>query len=210
MQKIRNVRKGNRTATTSVRLQVVGGSPPEVTIAPQEDAKVLTAATVRIRGSATSSDKFAALNYAWTLARGNLDLQQAASTQLDSTVLALKPYSLTPGAQYTFRLSASDGISTEDGYAEIDIIVASPPVGGFFEVTADGEYAESGRLLNGTALTTVFKYICRNWNADDLPLSYDFRYQDDPPVLDTDDRQETKLLPFAQASSRCGFCSRDR
>ena len=199
----RLIRKGNRTATTSVRLQVVGGSPPEVTIEPQEDSKVLTASTVRIKGSAESSDKFSTLQYSWSLTRGNLDLQEAASTGLGGAVLALKPYSLTPGAQYTFRLAASDGISSEDGYAEIDIAVASPPVGGFFEVTVDGHYAEAGKLVNGTALTSVFQFICKNWNADDLPLSYDFAYQDDPPSLDTDTRQETKLIPFPQASSKC-------
>ena len=55
----------------------------------------------------------------------------AISAQRLTTALALG--SLTPGATYTFRLSATDG-EQQSAYGEVKIVINEPPTSGMFSV----------------------------------------------------------------------------
>ena len=80
----------------------------------------------------------------------------------------LRPLAMTPGAAYTFRLTATDPATGMQGYAEFSTIVNSPPAAGTFNVLP----------TRGLSLQTPFLLNASMWNdeADDYPLKYGFRY----------------------------------
>jgi len=87
------------------------------------------------------------------------------------TVLELG--ALTQGSTYSFRLTAT-ATGTDDvradsvsAFAEVSVLVNSPPSSGLFSATPG----------DGVALQTEFALVCSSWvdDADDLPLKYGFR-----------------------------------
>ena len=113
------------------------------------------------------------------------------STLPTSRTLAVRENVLTPGSQYTFQLTASD--SSGEAFATIVVRVASlPPSGGvcaFFNV--DTFEAEEVKEPEGFAMVHTFAFECSGWNAEDLPLTYSYRYQVAPR---DDDDGEVNLV----------------
>ena len=106
--------------------------------------------------------------------RGDVELKDVARTsvQVDfgfvvgPNVLSLvvNPYSLVPGATYTFELAADLAGSFQTGFARVDVVVARPPAGGFLTVSP----------RTGVALTTRYDLEATEWTTDAFPLRYRF------------------------------------
>jgi hypothetical protein len=77
-------------------------------------------------------------------------------------VVALE--ALTSGSYYTFRLTAASASTGVSGYAEVQLLVNSPPTSGSLAVSPS----------TGYALTTSFLCLASGWvdDAEDLPLTY--------------------------------------
>ncbi|CAM9119623.1 unnamed protein product, partial [Laminaria digitata] len=84
--------------------------------------------------------------------------------------LVVRPNVLTAGSSYVFRLTATDSTSLNEGgrYAQLSIVVNSPPYG--------GRVAASPKA--GTAALNAFVLEALDWtdDADDLPLTFSFSY----------------------------------
>ena len=87
----------------------------------------------------------------------------AASPQRLATVLELG--ALTEGSTYAFRLTAfaqgdDDSVPPVSAFAEVSVVVNSPPSTGSFLVSP----------TEGVALTTSFSLSCEAWVDEDIPL----------------------------------------
>jgi hypothetical protein len=82
--------------------------------------------------------------------------------------LAIKPYSLTPGLSYSFRLNSNYISSNTVSFAQVSILINEPPRNGVFYIHP--------RI--GTALVTYFALKTQYWvdDFDDFPIVYAFSY----------------------------------
>eukprot|EP01033_Poteriospumella_lacustris_P011065 gene11065-7872_t len=111
------------------------------------------------------------------------------SSGLSSFPLAIKPYKLVGGTQYTFTFDAKYSASAVSASSSMTITMNSPPFGGSLSVSPS----------EGNAMTTVFSLVAADWtdSASDYPLYYAFFYfvsaNADVMVVQTKD-----LFPSAQ------------
>ncbi|CAM9232454.1 unnamed protein product [Ectocarpus sp. 6 AP-2014] len=161
-----------RSDSATVQVQVVSFEAPEVVVAAKNDEeKVDPTQKVVIYGGVV--DQSTAVEYVWTQVNGDLDLATAdwsdlfTSTQTGA-ILVVRPFVLTGGSSYTFRLSAVDTASGETGFAEIHFDVNAPPSGGYVEATPRA----------GVAAIDMFSLEALLWEDDieDLPLKVSFFY----------------------------------
>ena len=144
------------------------GSPPTVAISTNVVAsKVNADDRIVLYGAATSTNPNP-LVLTWSANNQPTSFSTLLfGSTLTSPTTVLRKSVLTPGALYTFRLTAvdTDGVS---GYAEVKLLVNAPPTSGHVTVTP----------TSGTALTTQFSFNAPQWtdDSDDLPLSYTFAY----------------------------------
>jgi hypothetical protein len=171
----------SRNATASVEVTLSATQVPIVSIAPLSVTKVNPnpGTYVSLQGTILGdTTTYGVVTYEWTKTAGD-DVAAdsgytsvfAVSTSRLLTVLELG--ALTQGSTYAFRLIATatgtnnthaDSVSA---FAEISILVNSPPSSGSF--SASPGY--------GVALQTEFALLCSSWvdDVDDLPLKYGFR-----------------------------------
>jgi len=102
--------------------------------------------------------------------------------------LTLSPGALTPGATYTFTLTASrNNFPIDKSYSTLTIQVNAPPVGGSVMVDP----------TEGAALSTSFTLLTTSWSDDpnDYPLTYAIGYYTtDPNII-------TTVKPYSQGTS---------
>jgi hypothetical protein len=147
---------------------------PEVGIAALKVQKVNPNAGsfLQLRGTVTG-DNLGAISFEWTktggddpgLGSGYLSIFAVSASRLN-TVLELG--ALNEGSVYSFRLTAfAQGDDDNSGaavsaFAEVDVLVNSPPSSGLFSVSP----------MVGVALQTSFSLSCESWvdDPEDLPL----------------------------------------
>jgi hypothetical protein len=156
-----------RSATTSVTITIVGGTPPVVSAYSDAALKINPDTRVSLFGSATSSNPNP-LTLKWSVV-GASDAFAAAvfgTTATRASAIARRN-SLTAGVSYTFRFSATDS-DRQTAFAEVAVVVNSPPSSGYVAVSPS----------NGTSLTTQFTVSAPLWTDDatDLPLMFLFGY----------------------------------
>ena len=109
------------------------------------------------------------LTYEWKTVTGDVDLtknQYLLSPNSRSKGLVIKPHVLTPGQQYTVRLSVIE--NRKAGFDHITFMMDNPPSGGIFELSP----------TTGISLDTRFKLSAMNWQVDQdmFPITYTFEY----------------------------------
>lgn len=165
-----------RVASKSVVVEIVQGDPPHVSVdTPLVDRVPPNSRTV-LRGEVSAPGgqpiDEADLSLRWSVLRGSLELgesalsQGATKTELNRIDLVVSPGVLAPGAQYTFRLTATPVGSTSPGFAEVVIVTNAPPFGGSVGITP----------TTGVMVETAFDITTSGWVDDprDLPLKYEF------------------------------------
>jgi hypothetical protein len=181
-----------RTASTTARITVVGGNPPGVVIDWSTNPlnKVLMKQNpgdpLRFVGSYSAVSSFdddgaVSLNPVdtkWFMTAGDLveadgtldDLRADGRLRTNRTDLnfVIAPFTLTPGGVYAFALRAVDTVTSDTGFAEIEISVNSPPAGGIFLVGPE----------EGVAMETRFLLNASMWNDEetDYPITFGFKY----------------------------------
>ena len=168
----------------STVLEISASEPPEVFIEPMLAAKVNPSRKLQLQGSVVPDDSND-IEVTWSSDQLS-DLGEVATSQLVATIpadssataisfnLILAAGTLT-GELYTFRLTGST--ASNKGYADVAIVVNSPPVPGIVTVDNGAEVSVVERN-NGVALDTRFKLTADGWIDDesDLPLTYSFYY----------------------------------
>jgi hypothetical protein len=174
------VSKDTRVATASVIINVVEGNPVQIGIdnsccgnKVNPSQKVVIQATVDT-GSAVVASTI------WSQEAGDLDFSAAdlfpsvlATPIMDSSALVIKAGSLTPGAEYAFRLTGT-APGRAAGQSMISFIVNAAPTSGYLVISPPG----------GTVLDTKFAFEAAQWVDEDTPLQYRFGYVD--PAASTD------------------------
>ena len=172
--------KGFRVKSRTVKVKVLGGRPPIVSIYPQRKLKENINNKVVVRGRVASqignisvwvecvdSDEYAYINLTEPgvlLTPNNVVIKRKGKHRVG---MVFNKNVLSGGVSYKFKMFArtSEGV----GYSEIILTTNSPPSIGILE----------SNIQNGTALTTEFTLSAvEGWedDADDLPLSYNFGY----------------------------------
>ncbi|KAK3262729.1 hypothetical protein CYMTET_28436 [Cymbomonas tetramitiformis] len=171
-------RKGSRSSEASVRVTVARGSPPVPTITPLL-SRVNAGDRLRLE-SVTAAADLSSLAHEWTMASqrsSHVLALEPPSPEVDASGagaatgtlacasrfqpnLVLQADVLTPGSEYTFRLSASDAFGT--GAAEITVRVNIPPKGGWVYVSPP----------EGVAYSDKFSVSTRGWEDEDAPLLF--------------------------------------
>jgi len=120
------------------------------------------------------------ITYEWSLVQGDVELADVSRTQLTQKVLALKKNSLTPGAVYILRATATATNTVYgSGFADYHISMMLPPSSGEFTVTpAEGE-----------AGSTDFDFSALHWAGEGM-LAYSFGYV----VLNDDETTSDAIL----------------
>jgi outer membrane protein OmpA-like peptidoglycan-associated protein len=99
-------------------------------------------------------------------------LTKSLSSGLSTVGLTVAKNTLTEGASYTFRISATyypqQSANTAQTVSEVIVQINSAPYGGSFSVSP----------TTGDALITEFRFAAYGWTDDDsdLPLEYQFAY----------------------------------
>ena len=175
--------KGTRNASAAVSIRVEGGTLPEVDIkAPScKSCRSAGSLSVRVRvnptdelilsGSAQSSAG-GGIGYRWSQTNGDIDPREFGSsapglvfgTPLTQSTLLINAGGLSPGGEYTFRLTGTDRWGS--AYAEMALVVNSVPTSGTVSVLP----------AEGVAFQTNFKVLAARWTDDkeDLPLKFRF------------------------------------
>jgi len=162
-----------RNASASVELELAATEVPEVGIEALTVSKVNPNAGsfLRLVGN-VNGENLGTVSFEWTKTSGDDPNSAsgfasvfAASPMRLATVLELG--ALTEGSTYAFRLTAfaqgdDDSVPPVSAFAEVSVVVNSPPSTGAFLVSP----------MEGVALTTEFSLSCEAWvdEAEDLPL----------------------------------------
>lgn len=115
------------------------------------------------------------------------------ASRVSASLVDLRRYTLSPGARYTFIVSATNGGAP--GFASTTMEVNVPPRSGYVAALPDA----------GIMVETVFHLSAFNWVDDDLPLQYMLAYA--PGILDPNDGSdatrstENTVAPFARSNS---------
>jgi len=129
---------------------------------------------------ATTQEGYDVMEYTWVpLDESAVDFDDPRDIRSppNSRFLVTVPNLLSPGVQYKIRLEATDTVMLAQG---------SNMAMGFAEVrfTMSGGRPSGGRLvttnLTGIEFDTVFHFSLTGWGSEDLPLSYQFGYINDP------------------------------
>jgi hypothetical protein len=195
------VGSGARSASASVTLDVVSGSPPAVSIKSLV-GKVSSNLGLSVDASIAAT---VPINATWQQTTGDLvwtdvdtfgtataieTFGAAADTPLP---LVINAHKLSAGTAYTFRLVASamgDG-GAPASFAQLSLVTNEPPAKGALSVTPP----------SGAVLDTQFELLASAWEDEDLPLSFKFAYvvgADATPLDATDEM----LLVAAQPGER--------
>ena len=171
-----------RNATATATIDVTVDTPPSCSIDPLTLAKANP--SERLLLTAIVGPAELNFNLEWELAAGELAtgaLADAATTSLanlveahatDVTYLVLPAGTLTAGATYQFKLTATysdSGTSAlPSGYSVLTVVVNAPPSSGTLTI----------QPTTGVVLKTGYGYACSGWVDDvaDLPLLYSFFY----------------------------------
>lgn len=186
------VRKSDeRTSSASVDITVLQGAPPQVSISPLQ-SKANPSVRLVLSGSVNSQYGVSNLQLQWSQIAGDLNFVPSSgtlATPITLNTLVIRSRVLTPGGEYTFRLSATDPTGTR-GYADIKVIVNAPPRGGYI-------LAEPSQ---GVVLATKFAINCLDWADDpeDLPLQYTYKYK----MGGVDSREQELILASALQTNR--------
>ena len=94
----------------------------------------------------------------------NLTQQYIEPDQVNRVKLVLNPYVLTAGFQYTFRLTANNGLG--QGYSEITITPSAPPTTGIVDI----------QPMAGTSLSTLFTITCTAASTSEQAQPVEYQY----------------------------------
>lgn len=200
---------------------------PNVFIAAETEEPFIASESLRFVGYVTNEANETAYTWKWSISQYGLnpqydidmaitqegyDVKQYTWVELDqaavdfndprdirspanSRYLITVPNLLSPGVQYKIRLVATDSVLFAQG---------QPDASGWAEVRFNmvGGNPSGGRLvtsnLTGVEFETMFRFALTGWGSEDLPLSYQFGYIQDPQD------------PFAQASMLSATFSSER
>jgi hypothetical protein len=169
---------GGRVADANTTLTVQPGALPRVAVAGNAalapGAKADPAAQLVLLANATAFVP-GPLRTLWALEAQsgagapplNLSDPIVCATPLTSASMVLLPGALSPGARYTFSLTAIDAVGAV-GSASVTVATSAPPRGGWAAVAP----------AEGVALSTTFVLSAVGWSADadELPLLYSADY----------------------------------
>ena len=167
---------GNRNATASIAVKVIGDSQPVVliTTTPSDLSNVNTDQILSIAARVTAPSSVATVTWSSLNGAKAVDVSTIASSAwkytvasltTSSTNLQVKAGSLSSNSEYTFTLAGSSGAS---GIASVSVKVTTnqPPYGGVFDVTP----------TSGIELSTAFTLFTSSWYDADLPVQYQFGF----------------------------------
>ena len=181
-----NVSDGNSWSMSTVRIHPTADAVPLVTVTIQGEKTVYPPNLKMSFESVVAAAEGAsgALMYQWRTQSGDVDLTKSQFLQSPSSrepSLVIKSNVLTPGQQYTVRLSVTQ--NGKVGFDQVSFTVDKPPSGGIFEVAP----------TSGTSLETSFRLRAVNWQVDPdtLPITYTFEYF----------RRDTTKFRLVQAAS---------
>eukprot|EP00058_Branchiostoma_floridae_P026871 XP_002612362.1 hypothetical protein BRAFLDRAFT_79985 [Branchiostoma floridae] len=195
------IRKGNRSASTSVKLFVSPNEVPQVEVDPvPEKVNPDRRVVINFRLTTTLPDTTVTLECLEQEGYGYVDLEEVTANGETSKTypkpatrqpvnVVILPDSLAPNTQYTFRATATH--SGGEAYADVVIVTNAAPSPGDFQVEP----------MEGTALSDTFTLSAEGWTDDeDNALEYRFSYigPDGRSVLlrgRTEDSQYEATLP---------------
>ncbi|KAI8504439.1 hypothetical protein Bbelb_175570, partial [Branchiostoma belcheri] len=171
------MRKGNRSASTSVELFVSPNEVPQVEVDPiPEKVNPDKRVVIQFRLTTTLSDTIVTLECLDQEGYGYVDLEQVTANGLTSRTyrkpaagqpvnVVILPDSLAPNTRYTFRATAAH--QGGEAYADVDVVTNAPPSPGSFQVEP----------MVGTAVVDTFTLSAEGWTDDeDFALEYRFSY----------------------------------
>ncbi|XP_069125477.1 polycystin-1-like protein 2 [Argopecten irradians] len=171
------VRKDERTSITQQTLVVVDGEPKQLHIKCEINcnSKMNPSGEFLLLGSCRDCTPFDTIHYKWSLFLQNLttlafeevvELPDFAVADISSSVLVLKPATLTGGRKYRLKLEAQiHGYA--DSFTVYEFVTNLPPYGGMCSVIPE----------KGFALETTFTIACHGWKnhgEDQENLEYTF------------------------------------
>ncbi|XP_078689262.1 uncharacterized protein LOC144920780 [Branchiostoma floridae x Branchiostoma belcheri] len=171
------MRKGNRSASTSVELFVSPNEVPQVEVDPiPEKVNPDKRVVIQFRLTTTLPDTIVTLECLDQEGYGYVDLEQVTANGLTSKTyrkpaagqpvnVVILPDSLAPNTRYTFRATAAH--QGGEAYADVDVVTNAPPSPGSFQVEP----------MVGTAVVDTFTLSAEGWTDDeDFALEYRFSY----------------------------------
>jgi len=184
------LRKADRNSTASTTIQIVAGFPPMISMAALTKSKYDADAGF-VSVSAAVSSKLPC-STSWTAVNSDVSKPFMASGKASSSVsgklaAVVLVSALTPGATYTFQLTATD-IDGSSSYATLSLVMNEAPNSGSLLVSPS----------RGFALDTAFKFVSLNWVDEDLPLAYVFGTVE---VLRSGELDETIMTPFGSENT---------
>jgi hypothetical protein len=190
----------NRSSTASSSVTVVLAEVPVIRLAPLQADKASPDAKLVLKANVTSLAAPGSLTLVWSIASappGAKALTDAgvAATPLTQATLVLQPGALSPGAEYSFMLSAADANGASS--AKMAVLVAQRPSGGSLTLSR----------REGTALTDTFTLSTQDWEANEAvpsaaaQLEYSFSY-----VVDGQSGAPVLLQDFGAAPSVSTLC----
>ena len=180
---------GRDPGESSIMLTTYAAVIPQVSIFANAEM-INPDARLRLQGSVTdlsSSD----VTYTWSEETGKLTADDLVNPQIIASrprtlMLVIRENQLVAGETYEFRLRVRDNLSTGVGYAQVTIVVNTPPEGGSLTVSPE----------TGVALETLFHLTASGWSDDQEPLHYSFAYK----VVGSDEEIGlTQILPVNHA-----------
>jgi hypothetical protein len=169
------VSKDSRVASTGVTISVVAGNPVQIGIDGSCcSTKVNPSQKVTIQATVATGSMAVSASTEWTQELGDLAFGEGdlSTPLLNSAALVINAGMLTPGAQYTFKLTG-EAPGRAPGASQITLIVNAPPTSGSLAIEPP----------SGTVLDTQFSFEALQWVDEDAPLKYRFGYVD--PALHT-------------------------
>jgi len=187
---------GTRAASASAVVDVLSGSPPEVSLKVMQPARSITKGRLTINpeeklilgGVATATQgacstlvplaplisagasqaaSDCARDFQWVVTSGALDL---SDTAISSSKAGYRNVVILPNSVTggsKYTLQLSVADGGSTGRAQVDVRANIPPVGGVADASPS----------NGTQFNTTFVFTQSGWYDTELPLSYSFDYR---------------------------------
>jgi hypothetical protein len=175
------VSKDSRVASAGVTVTVVAGNPVAIGIDGSCcTSKVNPSQRVIIQATVVTGSAAVSASTVWSQEKGDLNFgavdfyPNVVSTPIfNSAALVINAGSLTPGAEYSFRLTGT-APGRASGASQVTLIVNAAPTSGSLAVVPP----------EGSVLDTKFAFEASQWVDEDTPLQYRFGYID--PSASTD------------------------
>lgn len=182
----------NRKASTAVWVEVLEVSVLAISIEALAENPVDPSSSLTLSGVLNQPGvSLAEVSWSWSLTSGSLaNPSSAYLSGLDGQVLVIAPSALTPGAGYTYKLTATQTATGVTGSATISFTVDKAPTSGEFGCA----------VTTGNAEETDFTYdFGVMWGSSSGIVSYEIRFLPSGSSIE---------IPLAEPSSATSFSTK--